>query len=110
MRAPRRWPCSALNWEMCNALHGPTRVIAYGGMDIAIKESGQKIGPDKALKAREWLVATHALHGRDAQHHRGRISLWSLLSPSGGARSQEDVSTHGRHAQNAGRSCPFTHA
>jgi hypothetical protein len=25
---------------MCSGLRGPTRVIAYGGMDIEIKESG----------------------------------------------------------------------
>ena len=35
---------------MFNASHASTRVIAYGGMDIEIKESGHRIGKAKLSK------------------------------------------------------------
>src|ERR1700737_364432 len=41
---------------MFNASHGPTRVIAYGGMDIEIKESGLWKGKAKLSKRGSGLL------------------------------------------------------
>ncbi len=85
-------------------------VIAYGGMDIEIKESGLGSRQSQTVQTRQWLAATGPLHDRAALHPSGRFGLWRLLSAPGGARSQERLGFDGRHAQIAGGGRPLTHA
>ncbi len=60
----------------------------------------------QALQARQWLIASNPLPRCPAQYSPGRLRLWSVLSSSGGARVEENVRYHGRHAQNGNGSYP----
>src|SRR6267154_5575383 len=58
---------------MCNASHEPTRVIAYGGMDIEIKESGLWKGKAKLSKRGSgllrrvlYMTALRSIHREDS--------------------------------------------
>jgi transposase len=74
------------------------QVIAYGGLDIEIKESGHRIGESQALQTRQWLVAARPLPRRSAQHSLGRLRFWHLLPSSGGARPEVWLGFDGGHA------------
>ena len=85
-------------------------VIAYGGMDIEIKESGLGSRQSQTFQTRQWLAATRPLHERPALHSSGRFGLWRLVSAFGATRSQEGLGSDGRDAQNAGSGRSLTHA
>jgi transposase len=85
-------------------------VIAYGGMDIEIKESGLWKGKAKLSKRGSGLVRRMLYMAALRSISDDRFGLWRLLSAPGGAWSQERLGSDGRHAQNAGGSSPLTHA
>ena len=80
---------------MFNASHEPTRVIASGGMDIEIKESGHRIGKAKLSKRGSGLLrrvlsmsALRCIHREDSPFgvyyqrlvQRGRKSGSALMA------------------------------
>ena len=77
-------------------------VIAYGGMDIQIKESGLWKGKAKLSKRGSGPALAGPLYDGFALHSSGRFGLWCLLSAFGGARSQDRLGSDGRDAQIAG--------
>lgn len=82
-------------------------VIAYGGMDIEIKESGQWKGKAQLSKRGSGLVRrVLALFG-PTKYSLGGVRFWCLLPSFGAAGSQERVSLDGSDADNAGGSCPL---
>jgi len=85
------------------------QVIAYGGMDIEIKESGQWKGKAKLSKHGSGLVRrVLALFGAP-KYSLGRVCFWRLLPSFGAAGPQERISLDGSDAQNAGGRCPPAH-
>jgi len=85
-------------------------VIAYGGMDIEIKESGLGSRQSQTVQTRQRLAATGPLYDRAALHSPGRFALWRLLSAPGGARPEVWLGSDGRDAQTAGRGGSLTQA
>ncbi|GHO54431.1 transposase [Ktedonobacter robiniae] len=84
-------------------------VIAYGGMDIEIKESGLWKGKAKLSKRGSGLLrrvlsmtALRSIHRED--------SAFGVYYQRQVARSQDRLGPHGRHAQDAGSGCSLTHA
>lgn len=82
-------------------------VIAYGGMDIEIKESGVWKGRAKLSKRGSGLLRRMLASFSPSQYSPTRLGLWGLLSSFGRSRSQERFSLDGCYAQNAGRLRPF---
>ena len=85
-------------------------VIAYGGMDIEIKESGKWKGKANLSKHGSGLLRRMLSPFSSAQHSPGRLGFRNLLSPPGRAWPQERFGPDGSHAQNAGSGCSLTHA
>jgi transposase len=80
-------------------------VIAYGGMDVEIKESGQWKGKAKLSKRGSGLVRrVLALFG-DPKYSPGGVPFWCLLPSFGAAGPQERLRLDGCDAQNAGGCC-----
>jgi transposase len=60
------------------------QAIAYGGLDIEIKESGHRIGKAKLSKRGSGLLRRVLAPFCLAQHSHGRLRFWGLLSSLGG--------------------------
>ena len=73
-------------------------VIAYGGMDIEIKESGLWKGKAKLSKRGSGLLRRMLYMAALRSISDDRFGFWDLLSALGGARSQKGISSDGRHA------------
>ncbi len=82
------------------------QVIAYGGMDIEIKESGQWKGKAKLSKHGSGLVRrVLALFGH-AKYSLAGVCFWRLLPSFGAAGPEVWISLDGSDAENAGGRCP----
>lgn len=95
---------------MCSVLREATRVIAYGGMDSEIKESGMWKGKAKLSKRGSGLLRRMLYMAALRSIHEARLSLWSLLSAPGGAWSKVWLGPDSCHAQNVGSGHLLTQA
>src|SRR6266702_7158487 len=85
-------------------LHGPGGSLRWHG--YRDQRVWQMERESQALQAGQWFTAADPLPGRPAQYPPGGLGLWSVVSSSGGARTEINVRYHRCHAQDGSSGNP----